>query len=68
MFDSVAPIPRAESQLGDPEENVGVSVHTAPTSLPWGYIKHLLCAGTGPCIADNRLCLRVHGDLLSALH
>lgn len=68
MFDSVAPVPQAESQLGGPEESVGVNKLAVPTSLVWGDAEHLLWAGTGPEVSDNRLYLHVPGDLLRGLH
>ena len=76
MFDSVAPVPQAESQLGGPEESVGVNELAVPTSLVWGDAEHLLWAGTGPEVRlyltsvyiYNRLYLHVPGDLLRGLH
>ena len=57
MFDSVAPSPQAESQLGGLEESVGVNDRAVPTSLVWGDAEHLLRAGPGPEVSDNGLYL-----------
>lgn len=47
MFDSVVPIPWAESQLWSPKESVEVHMHSAPTFIQQGDSEHLR-AGSGP--------------------
>lgn len=47
MFDSVVPIPWAESQLWSPKESAEANMHSAPMFVQQGDTEHLR-AGSGP--------------------